>query len=197
MPEPQMRQALRADLDTVVDIWVDAFTADPFFRWMQPDDARWPAFGGAWMRFIAEQCFQRGHTYLARSEDVAIAWIPPELDMLDDGDFEHGVAILTELAAEGRVDDAVATIMGAREYTMTAPHWTLQWLGVRTAAQGRGRGAIAVDDILRRCDDEDLPAGLVSSNPRNVPFYERHGFTVVAEIPTPDGQATIRPMHRR
>lgn len=33
---------------------------------------------------------------------------------------------------------------------------------------------------------------------RNLPFYfyERLGFTVDAEVPTPDGAATMRPMHR-
>jgi hypothetical protein len=36
----------------------------------------------------------------------------------------------------------------------------------------------------------------VSTNARNVPFYERHGFAVDAEVATPDGAATLRPMHR-
>jgi hypothetical protein len=35
-----------------------------------------------------------------------------------------------------------------------------------------------------------------STNPKNVPFYERHGFRVAAETATPDGAATLRPMHR-
>lgn len=48
------------------------------------------------------------------------------------------------------------------------------------------------------CDAEGLPRGLVSTNRRNLPsyFYERLGFTVGAKVPTPDGAATMRPMHR-
>jgi hypothetical protein len=42
-----LRHALRADLATVVEIWVDAFARDPYLRWIQPDDARWPDFGTA------------------------------------------------------------------------------------------------------------------------------------------------------
>jgi hypothetical protein len=46
------------------------------------------------------------------------------------------------------------------------------------------------------CDADGLACGLVSTNPRNVPFYERFGFTVDGEVATPDGTATMRPMHR-
>ena len=49
---------------------------------------------------------------------------------------------------------------------------------------------------LARCDTEALPCSLISTNPKNVPFYERHGFRVAAEVSTPDGAATLRPMHR-
>ena len=30
------------------------------------------------MRFVAEHCFERGHTYF--HYDLAIAWIPPDLE---------------------------------------------------------------------------------------------------------------------
>ena len=53
MKTVRLRHAVRADLPTIVDIWVDAFTDDPYFRWVQPDDDRWPAFGTAWLTFIA------------------------------------------------------------------------------------------------------------------------------------------------
>jgi hypothetical protein len=56
--------------------------------------------------------------------------------------------------------------------------------------------AAAAAPILSVCDEEALPCGLVSTNPRNVSFYERLGFRVDAEVATTDGQAIIRPMHR-
>jgi hypothetical protein len=36
----------------------------------------------------------------------------------------------------------------------------------------------------------------VSTNPRNLSFYERHGFRLVAEVSTPDEGAILRPMVR-
>ena len=57
-----LRQALRADLPRVVDTWVDAFSSDPYLRWIAPADSVWPAFGADWMGFISSLCFERGHT---------------------------------------------------------------------------------------------------------------------------------------
>ncbi len=64
------------------------------------------------------------------------------------------------------------------------------------AGHGRGLGAMAVAPLIERCDADGLPCGLVSTNPRNISFYERLGFVAVAEVPTPDGVAVLRPMHR-
>ena len=86
--------------------------------------------------------------------------------------------------------------MAARGQAMTEAHWTLQYIGVRPAQQGSGLGAASVAPILSVCDAEGLPCGLVSTNPRNIEFYTRLGFVVDAEVPTPDGAAVMRPMHR-
>ncbi|HEY5876376.1 MAG TPA: GNAT family N-acetyltransferase [Ilumatobacteraceae bacterium] len=192
----RIRHALRRDLGTIVELWVDAFSADPYLRWIQPDDRAWPAFGGAWMTFIAELVFERGHTYLADPADVAVAWIPPDVALVGPPEVERGRSIIAEHAGEARADAAFATIIAARGHAVEDSHWTLQYLGVLTSRQGAGLGASAVAPILAVCDAERLPCGLVSTNPRNVSFYERLGFRVTAEVATPDGAATLRPMYR-
>jgi GNAT superfamily N-acetyltransferase len=189
-----LRQALRADLPRVVDTWVDAFSADPYLRWVAPDDQTWASFGADWMGFISALCFERGHTFVG--DDVAIAWIPPDLALVDPDGLARGVAILERHAGEQRAADAVSTILAARARAMEEPHWTLQYLGVRLSATGRGLGAAAIAPTLAAIDRDGLPCGLTSTNPRNVPFYERHGFQVTAEVPSPDGRVTLRPMER-
>jgi GNAT superfamily N-acetyltransferase len=196
MSGPKLRHALRADLPAIADLWTDAFTSDPFLRWIQPDDERWPAFGRAWLTFIVELTFERGHTLIADPADVAVAWIPPDLSLVTPDDVARGRAIMAEHAGEARAEAAFETIMTARGHGLEVPHWTLQYIGVRSGRQGAGLGGAAVAPMLAVCDAEALPCGLVSTNPQNLPFYERLGFAVDAEISTPDGVATLRPMHR-
>jgi GNAT superfamily N-acetyltransferase len=189
-----LRQAGRADLPEIVDIWVDAFDEDPFHRWVQPDADAWPVYVHAWMTFVAELVLSAGHTFM--TPDAAVAWVPPDVALIGPDDFARGRAIVAEHAGERRAEHAVATILGARAHDPDESHWTLQYLGVRQRAQARGVGATAVAPGLERCDAAGLPCALVSTNARNVPFYERHGFDVVAEVFTPDDDVALRPMHR-
>ena len=193
--DPVLRHAIRADLPTVTDVWVEAFAADPFFRWLAPEDADWRGFGTAWMGFVADLCFERGHTYLA--DNVAAAWVPPDVALVGPDEIQRGRDIIASHAGEARADEALAAIVRARGHAMDAPHWTLQYIGVRDRARGEGLGAQAVAPMLAVVDRDGLPCGLTSTNARNLPFYERHGFRVVAEVPVGEGAAALRPMERR
>lgn len=191
-----LRHALRSDLPTVVEVWTEAFAADPFLRWIQPDDYAWPAFGEAWMRFVSSLTFERGHTYVDSSKDVAVAWVPPDLELVGPDDLARGRAVIEEHAGAERAAEAFETIVAARAHLLDVPHWTLQYIGVRPSRQSGGLGAAATATILATCDADGLPCTLISTNPRNLAFYERLGFEIAAEILTPDAAATLRPMHR-
>ena len=64
----------------------------------------------------------------------------------------------------------------------------LEALGIRPEAQRRGLGTLLVQPMLDRADSEGVYCYLETSNPANVPFYERLGFRVTADVPLiPDG----------
>jgi ribosomal protein S18 acetylase RimI-like enzyme len=69
-------------------------------------------------------------------------------------------------------------------------------LGVDVSRQGKGLGSLLMKHALQRVDAARLPAYLESSNPRNIPFYERHGFEVVGRIQT-GKSPVVTPMVRR
>jgi ribosomal protein S18 acetylase RimI-like enzyme len=55
-------------------------------------------------------------------------------------------------------------------------------IGVDPTCQGMGYGSALLAYALEVCDRDHLPAYLESSNPRNIPLYERFGFEVQGEI---------------
>jgi len=61
----------------------------------------------------------------------------------------------------------------------------LSGLGVEPELQGRGVGGALLEAGLAREPRAD--AVLLTNNPRNIGFYERHGFAVVREEPMPGG----------
>ena len=76
------------------------------------------------------------------------------------------------------------------------PHWYLATLGTAVEQQGKGVGTALLRPVLEHCDAEGIPCYLESSKERNVPFYRRHGFEVVEEVPLPDDGPTLWTMWR-
>lgn len=70
-------------------------------------------------------------------------------------------------------------------------------MAVRPDVRGRGYGAAVMRPVLNACDVGGFPAYLVSTNERNLGFYRRLGFKVIAELPVAGGAVTFRPMLRR
>lgn len=62
------------------------------------------------------------------------------------------------------------------------PHWYLPLIGADPARQGQGIGSALMRHALARCDSEGAAAYLESSNPRNIPLYQRHGFDILGTI---------------
>jgi ribosomal protein S18 acetylase RimI-like enzyme len=189
-----LKHALRADLPAVVDIWVDAFSGDPFFRWIAPEDATYEAFAPAWLGMVADLCFERGHT--SWCPQAAIAWIPPDLALVGPEGMERARDLIAAHAGEDRAEQALAVVREARSRVLDEPHWTLQYVGVRPTTQGTGLGAAIANIGLAVADRDDRPCALISTNGRNVAFYERLGFEVTAAVDVPDGSAALRPMLR-
>ena len=74
--------------------------------------------------------------------------------------------------------------------TVCGPHLPtdavyLSILGGAPQAQGAGTGGALVARGLTRVDGLGRPASLETFNRRSVPFYERHGFAVAAEVTEP------------
>jgi ribosomal protein S18 acetylase RimI-like enzyme len=166
VPENEQGRAL--------DTLVSAFTADPVIRWLYPDSQHYrthfpelvAAYGG---KAFAEQ------TVWSLGEFAAVAlWLSPGTE--PDGDTI--VAVLTESVAPAQHADTLSVVAQLGEAHPSFPHWYLPWFGVDAALQGRGLGGELMKECLRIVDADHLPAYLETPNPRNISFYERHGFEV-------------------
>ena len=76
------------------------------------------------------------------------------------------------------------------------PHWYLATSGTAVEQQGKGVGGALMRPVLDALRRRGLPCYLESSKERNVPFYRRHGFEVVEEVPLPGDGPTLWTMWR-
>ncbi len=137
---------------------------------------------------------------MAASEEAGVLaaalWDPPGRQVHTPREqFAMLPAILRAFRGRLSAGRAVSDLMKANH--PEEPHWYLAVLGTDPSVRGDGFGHALLKSRLERCDAEYAPVYLESSNPDNVPYYQRFGFEVTGEITLPDGGPSLWPMWRR
>jgi ribosomal protein S18 acetylase RimI-like enzyme len=176
-PTAQIRTVIGADQGRAVALIVSAFTDDPAARWMYPDPQRYAACFPDFVNAFGGRAFSSGSAHILG--DVAAAlWLPPGTHPDDEA-----VESLIRRSTPPEAHDALFAVfeqMG--RYHPAEPHWHLPLIGVHPGWQRTGYGAALLRHALAAVDAQALPAYLESSNPENIPLYERHGFAVLGVI---------------
>jgi ribosomal protein S18 acetylase RimI-like enzyme len=156
------------------------FATDPIARWSFPDPAQYLKTAPRFMEAFGGRAFDHGTAFVADDGKAAALWLPPGIGP-DEATME---AIVSETIRERPeiAEDAAGLFEGMAKYHPHEPHWYLPLIAADPQFIGMGLGAALMKHVLRRCDDEGMPAYLESSNPRNISLYERHGFQIIGEI---------------
>ncbi|MFM7536088.1 MAG: GNAT family N-acetyltransferase [Acidimicrobiales bacterium] len=183
-----IRLLLAADVDAAATTLATAFADDPMITWVsgEPDRGRRVATAcDGFFRPALEVARHRGHTYV--TSGGAAVWVPPDVALFTDADGPtFGASLVEHLGAEAAGRLGMLGELVRAHHPHDRPHFYLFLLG--TAVQGTGLGGRLLTPVLDRCDADGVGAYLESSNPRNVAFYERHGFRVRWEArPVDDG----------
>jgi len=171
----------------VHDTMLLAFAADPVFRWIYADPADYVRHFPGFVSALGGPAFEVGQTWQATDHAGASVWLPPGVEP----DPETILSHLLATCPPEKLDEMMQIAVQMGENHPTFPHWYLVWLGVDACRQGEGLGALLIQHTLRKVDEAGLPAYLESPNPKNIAFYQRHGFEVVGRTETP----TAPPIH--
>jgi ribosomal protein S18 acetylase RimI-like enzyme len=170
---------------------VAAFTADPFIRWMLPDANQYLTYFPEVLRHFGGGAFDCGSAHRTSDFSGAALWLPP--GVLPDEEALGGVM------QAGVAPDLHDEVFGVLEQVGAShpdeEHWYLPTIGVDPRSQGIGHGSALLTHALATIDEQRVAAYLESTNPRNVPLYERFGFSVVGEIRA-GSSPTVTPMFR-
>src|SRR5262245_13841088 len=175
---PTVQMAQQDDTQRVLDTLTLAFAADPAARWMYPEPQQYLQFFPAFAHAFGGSAIAHRTALASEGYSGAALWLPPDTAP----DEERLAALLDESVADRERADSLAVFEEIARYHPDEPHWYLPLIGVDPARQGHGYGSAMLQHALRRCDHERLPAYLESTNPRNMPLYERHGFEVIGVV---------------
>jgi len=187
-----IRIATASDEDRAFAVLALAFATDPVSRWAWRDPYTYLTNFASLARAFGGRAFTHGTAYIVGEYAGAALWLPPGVHP----DEEAMVALLQGTVPEADQAEMFAVLAQMGGYHPTEPHWYLPLIGVDPSQQGRGFGSALLRYALAACDRDGTPAYLESSNPANVPLYQRHGFEVIGAIQA-GASPTISPMLRR
>ena len=172
---PIIREATEADRAEVVATVTLAFSVDFLFRWMLPGSntfyTYFPQFADA---FIGAS-IEAGGCYVSEGLESAAIWIPP-----GSAPDERKVGTIFQEAIPAYRQEDVGKVFDfmARNHPHDEDCWYLPLIGVDVMHQGKGLGSALMRYAVDVIDNQGALGYLDSSNPRNVPLYERFGFKV-------------------
>jgi len=192
MSNVAVRVATARDQEAVTAVISLAFSADPMARWSFPSPQTyldvWPGIIDA----FGSNGFAHGTVHLVDGGGAAAMWLPPGVEP----DAERLKALVEQRAPSAQREDMTRVFDQMDRYHPEEPCWYLPLIGVDPASQGQGYGSALLRYALEQVDRTRSLAYLESSNPRNVPLYERHGFEVLGRIQAGSSPAVV-PMLRR
>lgn len=178
MDPPVVRPATEAERRAVIDVITLAFVTDPLARWAVPNASDYLKYGPAFMDAFGCNGLPHGTAYVVGQFAGAALWLPPGVE--PDGERMSAIA---EKCVPADVQPEFAGVFEQMAgYHPHEPHWYLPIIGVDPALQGRGFGAALMRHAAQRFDRDGAIAYLESSNARNIPLYQRHGFEILGTV---------------
>jgi GNAT superfamily N-acetyltransferase len=156
---------------------VSAFFEDPVERWLYPTPQEYRTHFPEFLSAFGGKAFQHETVWTLGEFSAVALWLPSGIE--PDGDLI--TAVLTETVDPSKHDDLFSVLTQMDAAHPRDAHWYLPWFGVTADLQGRGLGGTLMTHCLSVVDASHLPAYLETPSPRNITFYERHGFAVTGE----------------
>jgi ribosomal protein S18 acetylase RimI-like enzyme len=185
-PEPDTPEVLAtSQVKAASELLGRAFEHDPLMLYLVPDARRRVGLLPAFFRIVLRYCLRYGIVYAAPDLAGVACCLPP-------GQTSPTLTRLTQIGLRGlppRLGLAgLRRFLRVSRYTDQAhaqatpgAHWYLWVLGVEPQAQGQGVGSQLLHTLLQQAEARRVPCYLETENPRNVPFYQHHGFRLVSE----------------
>jgi ribosomal protein S18 acetylase RimI-like enzyme len=193
---PTVRRAADADLEALSQTLALAFADYPWTNWTVAADDHTARLRALYRLYAQADGLPFGEIWVTDGCESVAIWMPPGHRGPSDDALERLSSAISRLFGDRleAAHDAEAVIRALRP---EEPHWYLASMGTRPEHQGRGLGSAVLEPVLARCDADRMPAYCDTSTERNVRFYGRHGFAIVAETDVPDDGPHVWLLGRR
>lgn len=178
----------------------EAFEDDPLYLKVFQDQKR-RSRALAWMHGrVLRYCSLYGLAYTLPDAEGVACWLSPGQTEIGMGRIVRSGLVAMPLvfgpAAYRRFDYYMDYSGSLRKEHAPESYWYLWVLGVAPHLRGRGLGGRLIRPVLDEADSSGQTCYLETEDEKNVRFYARHGFKIIAEATVPGLQLSTWSMLR-
>jgi ribosomal protein S18 acetylase RimI-like enzyme len=177
-PDVRVKTAGIDDQPRLIATMSLAFSTDPAVRWMYPAPETYLEYFPQFVSAFGGRAFESGTAHFIGDVQAVALWLPPDIQP----DEEALMNLFQRTVPEQNQQALFSMFEQMGDYHPHEPHWYLPLIGVDPIQQRKGYGSMLLEHALKVCDEDQMPAYLESSNPENIPLYQRHGFEVLGII---------------
>jgi ribosomal protein S18 acetylase RimI-like enzyme len=177
-PDIRVKTAGIDDQSRLIATMSLAFSTDPAVRWMYPAPETYLEYFPQFVSAFGGRAFESGTAHFIGDVQAVALWLPPDIQP----DEEALMNLFQRTVPEQNQQALFSMFEQMGDYHPHEPHWYLPLIGVDPIQQRKGYGSMLLEHALKVCDEDQMPVYLESSNPENIPLYQRHGFEVLGII---------------
>ena len=183
-----VRTATVDDRERVVATVVAAFRSDPAFRFFFPNDDEYERQARLFAGYLFDKRVRHNSIWVTDNLEAASLWSPPARLANDPGGVHADAERRSREAMLDGVGEESAGRLAAYDEAVNAVlpddsgFWYLGVLALHPNHAGTGLGRRVMQAGIDHARSVDEAAFLETSNPNNVGYYERFGWTVYASV---------------
>jgi ribosomal protein S18 acetylase RimI-like enzyme len=182
----RIRKAGYADVNDIKKLLARAFDNDPLQNWYVVQDekrtSRLEKFVGTYLEHYA---MKYNHAFATEELTGAAIWFPPEPANCWKSSILKELSLMHKFIPVMGIRKLPAIMAGIellQKHHLKKAHFYLPYIGVDPVSQGKGIGSQLLLQGLGMCNQKRVPAYLETSVEKNLSYYEKHDFSVMAEV---------------
>lgn len=177
-----MIRARYADKGLVVNILAASFHDNQSVNYILKQGAKRAGRLRKLMEYAFDVCYLFGDVFLSDDEKGCALILMPDQKKITLKKIALDIRLVLSVTGLSNVRKAMRREARINGLHPKSPFYYLWFIGVDPTAQGEGAGSKLLQEVINEAFSKGRPVFIETSVLRNIPWYEKFGFTVYANL---------------
>lgn len=177
-----MKKADASDKNTVVRILTSSFPENKSVQFIIGNHRKQTKKISRLMEYAFDICHLFGDIYLSEDRNACLLFTIPERKITNLKSAWYDAKLIFSCIGLCNISKVLKREAAIKKLHPPKPFYYLWFIGVRQEEQGKNIGTALLLDFLEKARSDHHPVYLETSIERNLPWYQKYGFTIYCDV---------------